>query len=350
MSLIPVTMLTGFLGSGKSTLLSQILMDPAFSNAAVIVNEFGEIGLDDFLVTHSEEQTVEMTTGCLCCTIRGDITETLIDLHEKSEAGKINNFDRVIIETTGLADPAPVIHTLVSEPRIFKRYMLGGVVCTVDMVNGLSTLSKHEECQKQVAVADRIVFMKSDIEIDKAAVHDLNQQVQHLNPTAVKQDRHADIFDLDKLFNTTLYDPKTKTYEVERWLNEAALSVKHHGHNHSHHHDHDHSDGIETFSITFDEPVATSAFLLAMQLLISNQGPDLLRIKGIVCLQESQEKPVIIHGVQHVFHEPLELDEWPGDDHRTRLVFITRNIPKKTIELFFKTWMSMDEEQILQMM
>ncbi len=345
--LIPVTLLTGFLGSGKSTLLSQILRDQEFANAAVIVNEFGEIGLDDFLVTHSEEQTVEMTTGCLCCTIRGDITQTLLDLYEKRETGQIASFSRVIIETTGLADPAPVIHTLVTEPRIAKRYMLGGVVCTIDTVNGLATLAKHEECQKQAAVADRLVYMKTDIDVDEAALHDLYNEIKHLNPLAIKQDRHSADFNLNNLFNTTLYDPKTDHYDVARWLNDTVLHTHHNDHGHSHHHHH--NGDIETFSLIFDDPLPSSAFLLAMQLLISNQGKDLLRIKGIVNLQEQSDRPIILHGVQHVFHEPLELENWPSQDHRTRLVFITRNIPKQTIELFFKTWLNYDAEQVLEM-
>jgi G3E family GTPase len=348
MSLIPVTLLTGFLGSGKSTLLSQILRDDAFANTAVIVNEFGEIGLDDFLVTHSEEQTVEMTTGCLCCTVRGDITQTLIDLFEKRKSGQINAFDRVIIETTGLADPAPVIHTLIAEPRIAKRFMLGGVVCTIDSVNGLSTLDKHEECQKQVAVADRIVYMKSDIEVDEAASHDLYREIKKLNPLAKKQDRHAVDFNLSHLFDTTLYDPQKDRYDLERWLNDQPLHDHDHHHTHSHHHHH-HDGTIDTFSIIFEDPLPSNAFLLAMQLLISNQGKDILRIKGIVCLKEQPERPIVLHGVQHVFHEPLELDAWPGEDRRTRLVFITRNIPQQTINLFFKTWMSYDDEQVLEM-
>jgi len=343
--LIPVTLLTGFLGSGKSTLLSQILRDQKFANAAVIVNEFGEIGLDDFLVTHSEEQTVEMTTGCLCCTIRGDITQTLLDLYEKRKTGQIAPFNRVIIETTGLADPAPVIHTLVTEPRIAKRYMLGGVVCTIDTVNGLATLAKHEECQKQVAVADRLVYMKSDIDVDEAALHDLYNEIKDLNPLAIKQDRHSADFNLSNLFDTTLYDPNNDHYDVGRWLNDTVLHTDHDHHHHHHHH----NGGIETFCLVFDNPLPSRAFLLAMQLLISNQGKDLLRIKGIVNLQEQSGRPIILHGVQHVFHEPLELDAWPSEDQRTRLVFITRNIPKQTIELFFKTWLSYDEEQVLEM-
>jgi len=348
MTLIPVTILTGFLGSGKSTLLSEILSAPAFSNTAIVVNEFGDVGLDDFLVTHSEEQIVEMTTGCLCCTVRGDITDTLLMLERKRKDGEIPAFERLIIETTGLADPAPVIHTLISEPRINTRFMLGGIICTVDAANGLQTLDKHEECQKQVAVADRIVLTKSDLDIDEAAVYDLYKRMEHLAPSAVLQDRHQTDFSLSRLFDTTLYDPKTKGYEVERWLNEQHLAQK--TDDHAHHHHHHNEGGIKSFSLTFDTPLPRNAFLLAMQLLISHQGEQLLRIKGIVCLKEQPEQPIILHGVQHVFHDPLELDTWPGEDTRTRMVFITRDLSQRTVETFFKTWLSYDEEEILNMM
>lgn len=347
MTLIPVTILTGFLGSGKSTLLSEILRDPAFSNTAVVVNEFGDVGLDDFLVTHSEEQVVEMTTGCLCCTVRGDITDTLLMLDQKRKEGDIPAFERLIIETTGLADPAPVIHTLITEPRISSRFMLGGIICTVDAANGLQTLDQHEECQKQIAVCDRIVLTKSDLDIDEAALYDLQKRLEGLAPSAVLQDRHATTFSLSRLFDTTLYDPSTKGYEVERWLNEQALSQKADTHHHHHHHG---QGSIESFVVTFDTPLPRNAFLLAMQLLIAHQGEHLLRIKGIVSLKEQPEHPIILHGVQHVFHDPLELDTWPSEDKRTRMVFITRDLSQGTVETFFKTWLSYDEEEILNMM
>ena len=163
MDLIPVTLLTGFLGSGKSTLLTEILKQPAFDKTAVVVNEFGEIGLDGILIKHSEDQIVEMTSGCLCCTIRGDIRQTLLDLHSKRTNGDIPSFNRVIVESTGLADPAPVVHTLMSDPLLDRRYMLGGVVTTIDALTGVATLENHKECEKQAAVADRLVITKTDL-------------------------------------------------------------------------------------------------------------------------------------------------------------------------------------------
>lgn len=346
MSFIPVTLLTGFLGSGKSTLLSQILTDPAFADSAVIINEFGEIGLDDFLVVHTDEQIVEMTTGCLCCTVRGDITQTLLDLFQKQQSGEIKEFKRVIVETTGLADPAPVIHTLMTDPRLMKRFMLGGVITTLDTSNALSTLDMQEECVKQVALSDRIVLTKTDLNIDEAALYDLQVRVKTLNPAAVIQDKNTGTFNLDKLFDTTLYNRHSNTYDLNKWLGDEAI---HNHHGHDHHHDvNRHGDNIQAFSLIIDEPVSSSAFVLAMQMLISSQGKDLLRIKGIVSLKENPDNPIVLHGVQHVFHEPMELETWPCDDRRTRLVFITRAISKQTIETYFKTWLDPKHTEVIQ--
>ena len=345
----PITLLTGFLGSGKSTLLSQILKDPTFSNSAVIVNEFGEVGLDDFLIAHSEEQVMKMTTGCLCCTIRGDISDTLLDLWTKRDAGDLPDFERIIVETTGLADPAPVIHTVMSDPRIFTRFSLNGVITTVDAANGMSTLDLQEECVKQVAVADRIVITKTDLDIEETSLNDLQERLERINPTADVQEKHPTTFNLKKLFDTALFDEKTKSQDVQKWLNiEKAADAHSHDHGHDHHHGHPHDvnkhgDNIETFSLVIDEPVIAQSFILAMQLLISGHGKDLLRIKGIVNLRERTDQPYIIHGVQHVFHEPVELETWPSDDRRTKIVFITRDLPRATIESYFEAWMKVDE-------
>lgn len=362
---IPVTLLTGFLGSGKSTLLSRILSDAAYSDTAIVVNEFGDVGLDQFLVEHSDEQLVEMTSGCLCCTIRGDIRETLQDLHRRRELGEIPRFRRLVVETTGLADPAPVIHTLMTEERLTDNFVLGGVITTVDIVSAESSLSRHEECVKQIAVADRIVLTKTDLAKDPASQNDiriLRQSISRINPGAPILDRNDPGFDFRELFDTALYDPAIKGFEVQEWLNaeafEDANDNAHHDHahdDHTHHdhthHDHAHHDHgehghdvnrhgteVQAYSLVLEEPISTMAFTVALELLIANQGADLLRVKGIICLAEKPDNPVIIHGVQHVFHEPVWLDEWPTIDHRTKLVFITRNIPRETIDTFFRAW------------
>jgi G3E family GTPase len=377
---IPVTLLTGFLGSGKTTLLAAVLRDPRFSDTAVIINEFGEVGLDHVLVEASREDLVRMTSGCLCCTIRGDIRQTLVSLHAGLEAGRLPTFTRVIIETTGLADPAPVLHTLIADPWVSAGFTLSGVVTTVDAVNAEATLVRHRECVKQVAVADRLVLTKTDLAKDPASRRDLDRLIaatRRLNPGAAVLDRAGDGFDLRRLFDTALYDPTAKTIDVQHWLNEEAFAAagrpgqpgthddEAHGHglggDHEHDHEHGHDDhghgdhgdehghgdddphaarhdvnrhgaDIHAFCIVRDQPVPALAFMLALELLVAHRGEDLLRVKGIVQVAERPEQPCIIHGVQHVFHEPVWLARWPTDDRRTRIVFITRGLPRDRIE------------------
>ncbi len=343
MSNIPVTLLTGFLGSGKSTLLSQILRDPRFSDTAVVVNEFGEVGLDGFLVEHSGDQMIEMTSGCLCCTIRGDIRQTLLDLHARRDQGKVPMFERLVIETTGLADPAPVIHTLMADPRLDRRFMLGGIVTTVDVVNAEHTLDTQLECVKQVAVADRVVLTKTDLVQDPVSRRDVDQlraRVAKLNPGALVVDKNAAEFDLRRLFDTSLYDPVTKTMDVQKWLNAEAYDdgQPHSHHDHDHHQDVSrHGDDIHAFTLVLDEPVDTMTFTDALELLIARQGESLLRVKGIVNIAESPDRPLIVHGVQHVFHDPVWLDSWPDEDRRTRIVFIARGLSEHIVRAFLGT-------------
>ena len=348
MDLIPVTLLTGFLGSGKSTLITEILKQPAFDNTAVVVNEFGEIGLDGILIKHSEDQIVEMTSGCLCCTIRGDIRQTLLDLHSKRTNGDIPSFNRVIVESTGLADPAPVVHTLMSDPLLDRRYMLGGVVTTVDAQTGIATLNNHKECEKQAAVADRLVITKTDLDNSPdldGSLGELHARLSALNPTAIVLDRHNPAFDYNRLFDTSLFDPDTKSINVRSWL-KAEESSDHDTHDHNHSHDHDHHDvtrhgsDIRSFTLTFDEPVTIEAFASSLEALSLTQGASILRIKGIVNTLDRPGIPLIIHGVQHVFHDPVWLDEWPDQDRQTKLVFITKGIERETLDMFFKAWIS----------
>lgn len=356
---IPVMLLTGFLGSGKSTLLSQILREPAFGDTAVIVNEFGEVGLDGVLVEHSQEQLVEMTTGCLCCTIRGDIRQTLEMLLARRRSNEIPAFSRLIIETTGLADPAPVIHTLTSDPSVCTFFTLNGVITTVDIVNGDQTLDAQVECVKQVAVADRLVLTKSDLAKDPASQRDLQRlrdRLVAINPAAKILDRHGAGFSLDYLIETGHFNPAAKTKDVRSWLNaeafEDADKAHHDDSHHHHHHGHDHHDvnrhgsDIQAFCLVLEEPVSSLTFSIALELLIANQGENLLRVKGIVHLNENPGRPLVLHGVQHVFHDPVQLDHWPSDDCRTKLVFITRNIPRETIEAFFTAWQDADEDHL----
>ena len=352
MDLIPVTLFTGFLGSGKSTMLNEILKQQAFDKTAIVVNEFGEVGLDGILIEHSKDQIVEMTSGCLCCTIRGDIRQTLLDLHSRRARGDIPAFDRVIVESTGLADPAPVVHTLMSDPLLDRRYMLGGVVTIIDALNAMATLESQEECEKQVAVADRLVITKTDLinRLDpEGSLGELQARLSALNPTAIILDRHDPEFDYKRLFDTSLFDPDTKSVNVRSWLN-AEASGDHHsqntnqGHAHDHHHHHHdvtrHGTDIRSFTLTFDEPVTIETFASSLEALSLTQGSSILRLKGIVNTIDRPGMPLVIHGVQHVFHDPVWLDEWPDEDHQSKLVFITKGIERETLNLFFKAWIS----------
>src|SRR5216683_2761216 len=234
-SLIPVTLLTGFLGSGKTTVLNHVLKEPGMAATAVIVNEFGEIGLDHLLVERSSEDVVLLNSGCLCCTVRSDIVDTLTNLFVDRVKGKIPFFTRVAIETTGLADPAPILHTLMTNPIVAARYMLDGVVTTVDAVNGAGTLDRQPEAVKQAAVADRLIVTKSDL-AEPAALASLEARLRALNPGAPLLRAEHGAVDPSVLFGLGLFDPQTKSVEVRRWLQDEAVAAQHD--DDDHHHDH----------------------------------------------------------------------------------------------------------------
>jgi len=346
---IPVTLLTGFLGSGKTTLVSRLLRDPRFSDSAVVINEFGEVGLDHLLVEHlRDDAVIEMTSGCLCCTVRGDIRQTLLMLQHRSEAGEIPLFSRIVIETTGLADPAPVIHTLMSDRRLDARFRLARVATVVDAVNGLATLDTHAEAVKQAAVADHLLVSKTDTPEGQAGLAALVARLRELAPGAVVKDVNAPGFDLRALVDDGgVFDATAKPAQVLDWLNAEAHAQVHVGHGHHEHgaHSHDvnrHSDAIRAFCLTLDRPMSRLGFSFAMELLASHQGPDLLRVKGLVAIDEYPDKPVVVHMVQHMVQAPARLEAWPSDDRRTRLVFITRNIPPEPLAGFFERWTSAD--------
>jgi G3E family GTPase len=333
---IPLTVLTGFLGAGKTSLLNRLLKDEALAKAAVIINEFGEIGLDHLLVEHVEDGVMLLSTGCLCCTVRGDLVNTLEKLLRGLDNGRMH-FNRVIIETTGLADPAPVLHTAMVHPYFVMRFRLDGVVTVVDAVNGAATLDAHVEAVKQVAVADRIVLTKTDL-LDTPERRDatarLRTRLAALNPAApVIEAAHASV---SRLIDCGLYDAERKIPDVKRWLAEEAYADD------EHHHHHDvnrHSDKIRAFTLATDRAIPFSAFEMFLDLLRSMHGPDLLRVKGIVKLAESPDQPVVIHGVQHVFHPPATLAAWPDADHRTRLVFIVNGIEDRAIKNLFNAFL-----------
>ena len=331
-SSIPVTLLTGFLGSGKTTVLNHVLKQPGMAATAVIVNEFGEIGLDHLLVERSSEDVVLLNSGCLCCTVRSDIVDTLTSLFVERVKGRIPFFTRVAIETTGLADPAPILHTLMSEPIVAARYMLDGVVTTVDAINGAATLDRQPEAVKQAAVADRLLLTKTDLAAPEAR-QALEARLALLNPSAPIIPVAQGAIDPALLFNLGFFDPATKSVDVRRWLRDEAFAS---GHQHDDEHDHldvnRHDDRIRAFCIIRDRPISWAVLSGWLDGLATMRGDDLLRFKAIVALSDRPDEPVVLHGVQHLFHPPVLLPQWPSEDRRTRMVFITRDLSREAIE------------------
>jgi len=311
---IPVSVVTGFLGSGKTTLLARLLRDPAMARTAVIINEFGAVGLDHELVETSDESFIQLSNGCLCCNVRSDLVLTLGDLATRRAAGTVPRFERVVIETTGLADPAPVLHALMTDRGLCEVYALDGVITTVDAVTGLATLDRHPESLRQAAVADRVIITKTDVPEAQAAA--LRARLEKINPGAAMMEVVGGAVAPAALFDCGFYDTAGKHPDVRAWL-------AHEAHGHTRHH---HQDDITSFCIVRDEPLHAVTLPLLLSALAENCGADLLRMKGLVNVREEPDRPAVIHGVQHVYHAPVWLARWPSDDRRTRMVFIGRNI------------------------
>jgi G3E family GTPase len=321
--LIPVSIVTGFLGSGKTTLVNRLLKRPEMNRVAVIVNELGEIGVDNDLVQVSSEQMMLLNNGCLCCVLRGDLQETLRDLFIKRRNGEIIDFDRVVIETTGLADPAPVMQTLLTDSMLRDQYRLDCVVTLVDAVNASGQLVQFSEPVKQVALADRLVVTKTDLAVQEP-LDALTERLREINPRApLRQATNGEI-ELAFLVDVGLRRSRADLEEVERWL----------GADEDHEHGHRHDETVQSFVLRFEKPMAWAAFTQAMEVLTALRGPDLLRVKGLVNV-EGRTGPMVVQGVQHLFHPPLELAAWPSADRTTRLVFITRGIPRQVVADLF---------------
>ena len=331
---IPVSVLTGFLGSGKTTILNHLVRQPALRDTLVLINEFGEIGIDHDLVSESRDDlVVEMSSGCLCCTIRGDLSKSLREATWRFARQGKPWFRRVVIETTGLADPAPILHTLMTEPAIARRYRLDGVITTVDAVNGADTIARQPEAAKQAAVADRLLITKTDL-ATVAAIEQLHRRLSDLNAAAPRLPVSNGSVDAEALFGVGLFDPGAKHPDVQAWLRAEAVSSHAH-HDHLGHDVNRHDQRIRAVCLTLDRPMAPSAFEAWLETLLLFRGADLLRVKGVINVA-GLEAPVVIHGVQHVFHPAVALERWPSADRRTRIVFITRNMDEDLLRSTLK--------------
>ena len=331
---IPITVLTGFLGSGKTTLLSEFVKNENVNDIAFIINEFGEVGLDHNLIESTDETILELQNGCIRCTIQEDLKSTLLNLLTKMEKGLIKKFNRVIIETTGLADPVPIIHTLMTSIDLIRAYVHDGVITVVDVINGGQTFDNHLESIKQVAFANKIILSKVDLG-NKNEIKNLIARINKINPKACLIHSNKDQLPINEFYGLNDYQPYIESWDVRKWLSEVKDNDSH-LHNHDHFNDiNRHDDNIKSFSLVTKKPVNITSLNFFLELVSSQMGQNMLRIKGIINVK-GENCPAIIHGVQHIFH-PLEwLDKWPDNNHSTRLVFITNKIEKSVIEQFFK--------------
>lgn len=345
---IPVTIITGFLGSGKTTLLNHLVKQPHMKMTAIIINEFGEIGIDHLLVETSTEEMIEINNGCICCTVRGDLQDKLGSLSMWLDAGRIPPVERVIVETTGLADPAPIMHTLMTDEHLLNRYRLGGVVTLVDAIAGASSIRQFPEAVKQIAIADQLIFSKKDL-VESLSSRDsyleLRDRVQQINPRAGVHEVANGEIDADDLIPDESEATEEAFADLSQWMG-SAEGTRHetectdlpHTHRHTHKHAHPHDSdqsGIRTFLIELDEPVDRDAFNEFMQVLALEFGENLLRMKGILNVADNSEQPAVVHGVQHVFFPIRWLDRWPDDDRTSKLVFITQDLEPDVVRARF---------------
>ncbi len=337
---IPVTLLTGFLGAGKTTLLNHLLTQPEMANTAVLINEFGSVAVDHHLVTKIDEDLMLLDSGCICCTVRGDLTRSLSELFMRSLRREIVPIQRVIIETTGLADPAPVIYTLMEDFFIAERFRTDGVVTVVDSTHILMQFGSHPEPVKQVAMADRLLLSKCDL-ADAAQLEEVSRTLTRLNPAAMQIRVQRGEVAVASLTHCGLYDPASKAPDVAAWLaGEKVREERRKAHGHHHHHDVDRHDAhVYSFALTFDQPLQWVMFADAVSTLLETMGDRILRIKGLLNVV-GDHKPRVIQCVQHVMYPYARIDDWPAqppyNDQKSRLVFIVRDVPQSMIEKAFE--------------
>jgi G3E family GTPase len=322
---LPVTILTGALGSGKTTVLAHLLRQPALARTAVIINEFGEVGLDHLLVAHGDEYTVLLESGCVCCTLRSDLADTLHDLDARQAAGTLPPFERVVVETTGLADPGPIAHTLLTSPALASRFRLQRILTTIDAVNAPRELAHLDEARRQVALADELLLTKVDL-VSPAARTLAIEAARAINPV-------AGLVELDHgrvdpgILDGGYHDLRAARAPLEHWLRTGALAQHEHAH-------HDHGR-ITSFAIVREAPLDLQQVLRALDRLTRDHGDRLLRVKGVLDCAGSQ-RPVVVHAIHHLLHPPMQLPGWPGSTRRTEIVFITDGLPRETVEQLFQ--------------
>ena len=334
---IPIAVLTGFLGSGKTTVLRHLATRGRLERTLVLINEFGEVGLDHELLTRIDDDTlVAMNSGCICCSIRSDLAQTLATAPGRFARGGRRWFDRVIIETTGVADPAPILQTLLGEPSVAGRYDLARVLTTVDATNGAETIDAHEEALKQICVSDQVLLTKTDL-VDDTSVAVLRRRLAELAPAARVSTIQGGAANPDWFFSGASWRASGRSAAVEDWLATEQLQANIEAHDHDHdHHDHDRNrhGRITASCLVFEEPVDARALDACLDNLLIFRGSDLLRVKGIVNVR-GMDRPLVVHGVQHVFHPPEALEQWPSGDRRTRIVLITRDLDPELLRACF---------------
>ncbi|WP_208437114.1 CobW family GTP-binding protein [Bartonella taylorii] len=316
---IPLTLITGFLGSGKTTLLNRMLRDPLLAESAVIINEFGEVSIDHLLVEKATEGIIELTNGCLCCDLRSDLIDTLIDLIDRVHTGNIKQLNRIIIETTGIADPAPIIQVLLTHPTLIQTVSIDSILATFDTLSTLSIFESYPEIHKQLVLADKIILTKTDLTAPKVLLNTLINTLKAINPTAQIIDVHSDQCCPSVLINKILWDEKGENTQLKQWLTLAP-------HNHAHH------LTIRAFSLECEEPMDYATIEAFLDLLNNLYGTKLLRIKAIIALRDDPHHPLVLHGVQTFFHPPIRLPAWPKGITKTRFVIIADGVEKETIQ------------------